>query len=40
MRNLLRAIWGLALWQQVVIGLIVVLIVLTWVAVCLVIASY
>ncbi len=40
MMNLLRSISKLAPWQQLVIGFMVLLILLTWLAVCLVLASY
>ena len=40
MMNLLRSIRRLALWQQLVIGFMLLLILLTWLAVCLVLASY
>jgi hypothetical protein len=40
MRRLLRAIKSLALWQQITIGAIVLLILLTWFAVFLVITGY
>ena len=40
MMNLLRSVKQLALWKQLVIGFMILLILLTWLAVCLVLASY
>jgi hypothetical protein len=40
MKKLFRAIRQLALWQQVVVGAMLVLILLTWLALCLVLAGY
>lgn len=39
-RNLLKAFQQFAGWQKLVIGLMVIIIVLTWLAVCLVLAGY
>jgi hypothetical protein len=40
MMNLLRSVKQLALWKQLIIGFMILLILLTWLAVCLVLASY
>jgi hypothetical protein len=40
MMNLLHSIKQLALWQQLIIGLMILLILLTWLAVCLILGSY
>jgi hypothetical protein len=40
MMHLLRGIKRLALWQQLIIGFMILLIVLTWIAVCLILATY
>ena len=40
MRKLLRAIKGLALWQKITVGAMVLLILLTWLAFFLVITGY
>lgn len=40
MSDLLRAIGRLAGWQKAVIAIMVLLIVSTWLAVCLILASY
>jgi hypothetical protein len=40
MRNLLRGIGQLALWQKLVVGALIALILLTWLGVCLILASY
>jgi hypothetical protein len=40
MMDLLRNIQKLAWWKRLVIGLMLLLIVLTWLAVCLILGSY
>ncbi len=40
MRDLLRQIARFVWWQKLAIGLMILLIVLTWLAVCLILASY
>ncbi len=40
MRNLLKAIRHLAGWQKLIVGLMVAIIALTWLAVCLILVSY
>jgi hypothetical protein len=40
MENLLVAIKRLALWQKLVIGALLLFILLTWLGVCLIFASY
>ncbi len=40
MRNLLEAIRRLAGWQKLIVGLMVSIVVLTWLAVCLILAGY
>lgn len=40
MKGLLRAIGRLATWQKLVLGSMAILVLLTWLAVCLVLGSY
>ena len=40
MRNFFHAIKKFALWKKLVVGIAVALILLTWLAVCLVLTSY
>ena len=40
MRNLWRYIQKLAVWQRLVLGLLLLLILATWLAVCLILGTY
>lgn len=40
MRNLLRRVSRLVLWKKLILGATVILILLTWLAVCLVLTGY